>query len=120
MRTERERLILSRVPDVERERERERERIEMEEGKGRKQEEGSGEGKVEGKRWQGERIEAMCMRLIDNHRQVVSSRKGCGGYICEVSSERTAYETAIHHLSAVEIRNCSAISSGYACGYNRD
>lgn len=70
-------------------RERERERIEMEEGKGRKQEEGSGEGEVEGKRWQGERIEAMCMRLIDNHRQVVSSRKGCGGYICEVSSERT-------------------------------
>lgn len=118
VRRERERLILSRVPDVERERE--RERIEMEEGKGRKQEEGSGEGEVEGKRWQGERIEAMCMRLIDNHRQVVSSRKGCGGYICEVSSERTAYETAIHHLSAVEIRNCSAISSGYACGYNRD
>lgn len=59
------------------------------------------------------------MRLIDNHRQVVSSEKGCGGYICEVSSV-AAYETAIHHLSAVQMRNCSAISSGYACGYNRD
>lgn len=103
-------------------RERERERVETEEEKGREGKKvrgGKWGGELEGKRWQGERIEAMCMRLIDNHRQVVSSRKGCGGYICEVSSERV-YETAIHHLSAVQIRNCSAISSGYACGYNRD